>query len=190
MRASSFYSRWFGPACALCAILASSVVGAHSSAAETRSTHHRGALSWVSAEDEQDGLVVTTGDVLDLKILEGGEEHRAEIQRSIRESIWEFNGKDRFFYSSCDEKPNVSPVKGGYQDDGERVVFMSESEGASRIKVVGVLTVIDHKPVIVQHVEVAPASAAESAKPLIYEFIVSLRPGTGDNTRVVRAVRT
>jgi hypothetical protein len=190
MQASSFYSRWFGPAVALCAILASSVLGVRSSAAETRSAESRGALSRISAENEQDGLVVTTGDVLDLKILEGGEEHRNEIQRSIRESIWEFNGKDRFFYSSCDEKPNVSPVKGGYQDDGERVVFMSESEGPSRSKVVGVLTVMDHKAVIVQHVEVVPPGAAEGAKPVIYEFIVSLRPGTGDNTRVVRAVRT
>jgi hypothetical protein len=187
MRSSSFYSKWFGPAVALCAILATSALSTRAAAASRPSALH-GILSQVSAEKERDGLVVTAGEVLDLKILEGGDEHQAEIRQYIRESIWEFNGRDRFFYSSCDEKPGVAAVKGGYQDDGERVVFMSESEGPTRIKVVGVLTVMDKKAVIVQHVEVLPPGAAEGAKPLIYEFIVSLKPGTGD-TRVVRAVQ-
>lgn len=187
MRASSFYSKWFGPAVAFCAILATGALGTRAAAA-SRPSALQGTLSQVNAENERDGLVVTAGDVLDLKILEGGDEHKAEVQQYIRESIWEFNGKDRFYYSSCDEKPDVAAVKGGYQDDGEKVVFMSESEGATRIKVVGVLTVMNKRAVIVQHVEVLPPGAAEGAKPLIYEFIVSLKPGTGD-TRVVRAVQ-
>jgi len=188
MRACSFYSKWFGPATALCAILATSALGTRAAVAASRPAALYGILSQVSAEDERDGLVVTAGEVLDLKILEGGDERKAEVRQYIRESIWEFNGKDRFFYSSCDEKPDVAAVKGGYQDDGERVVFMSETEGPTHIKVVGVLTVMDRKPVIVQHMEVLPKGAAAGAKPLIYEFIVSLKPGTGD-TRVVRAVQ-
>lgn len=186
MRTSNCYRKGFGTTVALCAILATSVFSIRGAAA-SRPTEQPG-LTRVSAEDERDGLVVTAGELLDLKILEGGDENKAAIQQSIRESIWEFNGKDRFFYSSCDEKPSVVPMKGGYQDDGERVVFMSESEGPARMKIVGVLTVMDKKAVIVQHVEVVPAGAAKDAKPLIYEFIVSLKPGTGD-TRVVRAVQ-
>lgn len=185
MQASSFYSKWFGSAVALCALLAASIFGAHAAVASPESALQE-VFAGQSGDTERDGLVVTAGEVLDLKIISGGEEHKAEIRQYIRESIWEFNGKDRFFYSSCEEKPNGAPVKGAYNDNGERVAFTSEVESQSRIKVVGILTVMDRKPVIVQHVEVTPVGAAEGAQPLIYEFIVSLKTGTGD-TRVVRA---
>lgn len=187
MRANSFYSKWFGSALALCALLATSALNTRPAAATPESALHE-IFSQSAVNTEREGLVVTAGEVLDLKILEGGTEHQAEIRQYIRESIWEFNGKDRFFYSSCDEKPSVAAVKGGYQDDGERVVFKSETEGQTHILVAGVLTVMRGKAVIVQHVEVRKPGASAGEKPLIYEFIVSLKPGTGD-TRVVRSIQ-
>jgi hypothetical protein len=152
-----------------------------------RSASLRAALAQAGADEAQSGLVLVAGEVLDVKIVEGGTDRKADIEQCIRGSIWEFDGKDKFFYSSCDTLPNTRPVKGGYQDDGGKLVFLAEPGGDKRMKVVGVLTVLNKQPVIIQHVEITPEGSTAGAKPLVFEFVVSLRAGSSDS-RVARTV--
>ena len=170
---------WIGSLVALC------LLGGSCGVARSAATPSvlRAAMAEAPKDEEQTGLVLVAADVLNVKIIEGATEQKGQIEQCIRSSIWEFDGKDRFLYSSCDTLPNSRPVKGGYQDDGAKLVFVTEEP---QMKVVGVLTVRNNHPVIVQRIEIKPDPSA-GEKPLVFEFVVTLRAGSNDS-RVAKPV--